>query len=111
MAFTQVVIQGAGPLPISAPVQPVSNYPATILVSGSGWSKTPGAKIGFAVLLDTTLIGYAQAYVNEASTHRTLVAPMFQVQFPDFDTHSITLQPLTGTVTDQNDFFTVTVMY
>ena len=111
MAFTQVVIQGAGPLPLSGNVTPVSNYPATIFVSGSAWSQTPNMPIGFEVLLDGNLVGKAQFFVNEASTHRTLVAPMLQLQFPDFNQHQITLQPLPGTTTDQNDFFSVTVMY
>ena len=87
-----------------------------IIASGSGWTRTPG-KIGMSIAVDGTIKGYANSYSNETYSHKAFTTNPLVVSGIAAGKHTITLAPLFGglapfggTVTDVNDFFSVTVL-
>jgi hypothetical protein len=103
------VIDQQGPLPLEGTYNKRAGGTLLVSAAGSGYSDTGEQKIGMTVLIDNKPVGTAQVYTNEKLSHKAFV-PAFEVvnQLPK-GTHTIKLEPLGGTKTDQNDFFRVTV--
>lgn len=104
------IIDQAGPLPISKTVQWPSSNTVMMAVSGSAWSQTPNTPIGVRVSLDATAVGTLQMYANQASTHIGFPTGFYAVNNEQGQV-TVMLNPSQGTVTDQNDHFTVTLIY
>ena len=83
----------------------------TLLISaaGSGWSSNKDQLIGMNVYVDNNKVGTAQVWTNEATSHKAFVPVFAVVNNVSKGKHTIKLEPLGGTKTDQNDFFRVTV--
>lgn len=107
----QTVISSYGPLPLKGTFNAESDAEMVVVVSGSAWSNTPGQWVGVQVLLDGNIIGEAAVFCNEASSHRALITTFIPAS-TSFGEHAITLQAVSNnTVTDQNDFLNVYIMY
>ena len=113
------IINQAGPLPISETFSPEVTGPATIVVSGSVWTKKTNAMIGIEVLLDGNSVGKAQIFSNGPSTHRTVVSEYISISLdsqwsldpPTPASYKLTLQPMNGdTIGDKNDQYSVTLL-
>lgn len=106
-------IMNSRPGPLTQPFEArfkTSGGPIVIVASGSGYS-TSGARIlGMNVIVDGLVRGEARVYTNEASSHRAFVASGIPVTGLARGNHTLRLEPLSGTQTDGNDFFTVTVL-
>jgi hypothetical protein len=110
------VIDANGPLPVSG------NYTSKggtliILAAGSGWAPGPGGGmpantvIGMRVRVDGTVEGTAEAYTNEAASHKAFVPATIVVRGLPAGPVPIVLEKAPGpTNTDNNDFFKVTVI-
>jgi hypothetical protein len=98
-----------GPLPFEATFM-TSGGPIVILASGSGFSASGARVLGMDVLVDGLVRGEARVYTNEASSHRAFVTSGIPVTGLKGGTHTLRLVAHTGTQTDGNDFFTVTVL-
>ena len=83
----------------------------TLIISaaGSGWSSNNDQLIGMNVYVDNNKVGTAQVWTNEAASHKAFVPVFAVVNNVSKGPHTIKLEPLGGTKTDQNDFFRVTV--
>ncbi len=115
MADAQVVINQNGPLPITASFQALSDGPALVMLSGSVWTQNADTLIGVDLSVDGgPAIGGANIFANNAATHMAVVPIVIPYIFSlgPPPTHEITLSAgTTGTVSDQNDFFQVTILY
>jgi hypothetical protein len=111
MADVQVIIDQAGPLPIKGTAEIESDGPAVLTLAGSVWSQTSNAMIGVSLLIDGEAASSARIFSNGPSTHRAVVPVTVPYTFT-IGSHTFTLEPMTAqTVSDANDFFTLSVQY
>jgi hypothetical protein len=101
--------EASGPLPITSQAFTSSGGMLMVFASGSGSSPAASTSIGMYLELDGATIGNASFFTNEASSHKALVSTVIFTT-PLAGSHTITVQPLTGTTTDGNDFFSVTTL-
>lgn len=106
----QLILQQAGPLPISATFNSIGDSPMYVEVNGSVWSQTANVMIGIDILIDGQSVGMAQIFSNGSSTHRAVVPAYIQVTLGEGQ-HKLTLVASANTVSDFNDFFTAVIHY
>lgn len=106
----QVVINQAGPLPITAPFNAPSDAPMYLEVCGSVWSQNVNNMLGIAIQLDGQNVGTAKIYSNGSTTHRTVVPAYILIQLGNTP-HTLTLSASGGAVSDSNDVFTAVIHY
>jgi hypothetical protein len=110
--FAQVILQGNGPLPLKGTFEVDSTDSATVFISASASATAPASSIGVQLALDGTVVGGAAVFSNEPGSHKALISPLTIVTLPSPGTHTVTLTAANGsTVSDANDFFTVTIIY
>ena len=103
------VIDDHGPLPLEGTYNKRAGGTLLISAAGSGWSSDKDQRIGMKVYVDNNKVGTAQVWTNEAASHKAFVPVFAVVNNVSKGKHTIKLEPLDGTKTDQNDFFRVTV--
>ncbi|PYS47797.1 MAG: hypothetical protein DMF68_15100, partial [Acidobacteria bacterium] len=102
----QVIVQQAGPLPITATFEAPGDDPMYLEVNGSVWSQETDAIIGIGIDLDGNEVGWAQIFSNGNATHRTVIPAYIPIQLSEGQ-HTLTLFLYTGeTTSDSNDFYT-----
>lgn len=107
----QVILQQAGPLPITTNFESPGDEPMYLEVNGSVWAQETDAIIGIGIEVDGQNIGYAQIFSNGNATHRPVVPAYVQIQLGE-GSHTLTLFAYTGeTVSDTNDFYTAVIHY
>ncbi len=107
----QVILNQAGPLPITATFTAPGDEPMFLEICGSVWSQSANQLLGIVATLDGNELGAAQIYSNGAATHRATVPGYLQVQLSEGQ-HTLTLS--TGgstTVSDFNDFYAAVLHY
>jgi hypothetical protein len=80
-----------------------------ISASGSGYSLVGGARIGMNVVLDGTTVDNCSVEANPANTHMAFVPKTIVKPGVSAGNHTLVLSPISGTSTDVNDNFNVTV--
>jgi hypothetical protein len=109
--MSQVVINQAGPLPITMKLSWPSTETVLVAVSGSAWSQKPNSMMAVKLTIHSTTIGTLQLFANAAGTHLAFPTAFFAVN-GEFGETSIVLTAVDGnTLTDQNDHFTVALIY
>jgi len=107
----QVIINQAGPLPITATFDSPGDDPMYLEVNGSVWSQGTQSMIGIGIALDTQNVGAAQLFNNASTTHRTVVPAYIAIQLSEGQ-HTLTLSGNTSTTTsDSNDFYTAVIHF
>ncbi len=106
VAAAQVINAAAGPFPVSG-MFTSGGGTIVLLVDGSGFSGIGAAPIGLTVSVDGAQQGVVRGYVNEANTHRAMVASTMVVTGLAAGSHTVTLTALGATLSDVNDFFSV----
>lgn len=108
----QVLLNQAGPLPITATFNAPGDSPMYIEVNGSVWTQTANQMTGIDVALDGNPVGTAQIFSNAASTHRSVVPVYIPVKLTQGQ-HTLTLTPKKGstTVSDFNDWYVAVIHY
>lgn len=107
----QVIINQAGPLPITVPFDAPGDEPMYLEVSGSVWTQDAAVMTGIAIAIDGQNVGTAQIFSNQSTTHRAVVPAYILIQL-DANPHSITLSNASGgTTSDFNDFYTAVIHY
>ncbi len=81
-----------------------------LFVSGSGFSNAGAQVIGVQILIDGIFHGVAQVFTNEALSHKSFTANATLVKGILAGAHTLTLTAMPNTVTDFNDFFSVTIL-
>jgi len=106
-----VVLHQAGPLPIKTTVRWPSSNLVTVAVSGSAWARNPNTMVAVDVTISSEKIGTLQIFANKAQVHLALPDAFIATQgiFGEF---ALTLTAANGnTITDENDIFTVALLY
>ncbi len=111
---TTIVLQQAGPLPLSTTFSlPPSATPAVLVVYGTVWTLDTNVMIGCNISVNGTVLAEATVFSNAPSTHRQFTPRAIQLQ-DDAATASTTPEAMTlqltagpHTVTDQNDSYLV----
>jgi hypothetical protein len=80
-----------------------------ITASGSGYTTVVSA-IGMNILLDGVVIGSCQTFANQVNSHMSFVPKTFVKKGVAAGSHSISLQPLSGTLSNSGDNYSVTVI-
>jgi hypothetical protein len=107
----QVILAQAGPLPITVSFNAPGDEPMWLEVNGSVWSQIGNQMIGFSVELDNNVLGQAQIFSNDPTTHRAVVPAYFEVQLNE-EQYSLTLTRANiSTVSDSNDNYTAVLHY
>ena len=106
----QLILQQAGPLPITASFNSIGDTPMYLEVNGSVWTQTANVMIGIDIQIDGQAIGKAQIFSNANTTHRTVVPAYIQVKLGQ-GPHKLTLAASANTVSDFNDRFTAVIHY
>jgi len=105
------IINQTGPLPIKAQFTAPLDGPTLLVVTSSLWATAANTLVQLNVTLDGTQIATGKMFSNGASTHRVL--PTLFVGFPlSFGQHTLTLSLAGANVTsDQNDFFSASLIF
>ena len=107
----QVIINQAGPLPITATFNAPGDEPMYLEINGTVWSQKANQMIGIAVSLDGQAVGAAQIFSNGAATHRAVVPAYIAIQLTQGQ-HTLILSPNnSATVSDYNDFYTAVIHF
>ena len=107
-----VIFDGSGALPQSVKFQSPLEGPATFVLSATAWTQSAATLIGVSLSLDGNVIGTAQCFANFNANHQAMMTTFIPVEYLSYDTHLIELTNAnSGTVTDVNDYFQVTLLY
>lgn len=105
----QVIINQAGPLPITVTFESPGDEPMYLEVNGSVWTQNVNAMIGITIELDGQNVGTAQIYSNGNATHRAVVPAYIEITLSE-GPHTLTLSASpSATVSDSNDFYTAVI--
>ena len=107
---TKKIIDTSGPLPIKEPFVLKHNTIGMLFVSGSVFSNSRETPLSIQVTVDGNFVGRLGIFANPPLTHLALVPEIFELSLSSGN-HVVGLAPLGGTVSDGNDFFTVTFVY
>jgi hypothetical protein len=107
----QVILNQAGPLPITVDFEAPGDGPMNLEVNGSVWTQTPNAMTAIVVELNSSPLGAALIYSNGNATHRTVVPGYFAVEFSGEGTNTLTLSAADMAVSDANDWYTAVIHY
>lgn len=106
-----VIIDQAGPLPISTKVNWPSSNTVIVAVSGSAFAKTPGTILRVKMSIGGTGVSIAQVCANQAATHLAIPTSFYATKGIPGE-FTLTLSAADGnTLTDANDRFTVALLY
>jgi hypothetical protein len=109
--MSKVVINQAGPLPITVPVSWPSDRAVLVSVSGSAFTQQAGSQLAVKLSIHSTGMGTLQLTANAAGTHMVLPTGFFDVNGV-IGGADIVLSAANGTtLTDKNDLFTVALIY
>lgn len=101
--------QQSGPLPLNG--QFTSNGGTLLLfASGSGFLNAGGGQIGMEVVIDNAVKAKARGFTNEASSRKAFTTSAVVVILIGAGQHNLSVRTMPATVTDGNDFFTVTIL-
>ena len=107
----QLIIQQAGPLPITVNFNAPGDEPMYLEINGSVWTQVPNQLLGIAIALDGRAVGTAHIFSNTPATHRAVVPAYIPIQLGEGQ-HTLTLSVGTpATVSDSNDFYTAVIHY
>lgn len=101
----QLLGAAPGPLPRQATLETQGGN-LVLLITGSGHGQ-PEALLGMEVLLDGRVVGLVRSYSNEGRSHKAFVPAAISLSGVPPGKHTVELRNWGGTVTDQNDFFSV----
>jgi hypothetical protein len=111
MPQLQTLISQQGPLPITQTFNFEADGDVIFSLSGSAWANEAGM-LAFELFVDDSAVGFAYGFTNEGASHKTLVPMLLPWQL-GFGEHKIMLiaEVNSPTITDQNDYFNVTLIY
>lgn len=119
MAVIQVLLDSKqGPLPITGTFQPQADLVPSVYFTGTAQSSAPGQTISVQVAIIDAQgrdAGSTSGVVfsNEAKQHKTMLGLLINQkpwEFGQTYTYSIAVSGPT-TITDANDFFSLTILY
>ena len=113
MPSVMVIFDGAGPLPQTATFKAPLDGPAVFVLSGTAWTQSAATLTEINLSLDGSVIGKpAMCFANQNANHQALRTTFIEVDNLTYDNHTIEISNGNGdTITDQNDYFQVVLLY
>ncbi|HVE56658.1 MAG TPA: hypothetical protein VNB22_07510, partial [Pyrinomonadaceae bacterium] len=108
-----ILLDTSGALPVSAQFESPADGPVMFVLSGTAWTQNAGNVIGLNLFIDGQGIGNtAMCYANENASHMAMRTTFITFDNLSPGTHTIEILPYgDNTVTDQNDYYQVTLFY
>jgi hypothetical protein len=106
-----MVLRQPGPLPIKTSVKWPTSDSVVVAVSGSAWTKAANRTLAVNLTVGSQQVGTLQLFANPTSTHLAFPSGFFESTQPLGDTPVTLTAGNADTVTDQNDIFTVTLIF
>ena len=107
----QVIVNQAGPLPITATFSALTDEPMYLEVNGSARCQYADSMIKIGIDLDGQNVGSAQIYSNGGNTHRTVVPAYIPIQLSEGQ-HTLALYLSSSeALSDDSDFYTAVIHY
>jgi hypothetical protein len=107
----QVIVNQAGPLPITTTFNALTDEPMYLEVNGSVWCEYAGSMIKIGIDLDGQNVGSAQIYSGGGTAHRTVVPAYIPIQLGQGQ-HTLNLYTSSDEArSDDNDFYTAVIHY
>lgn len=107
-----VIIDTAGPFPKSATFQSPLEGPATFVLTATARTESSPLLTGVSLSLDGNVIGKAMCWANQNNNHIAMRSTFIPVERLSYAEHKIELtNAFSGTITDVNDYFQVTLLY
>lgn len=104
-----IAINSVGPLPRSSAAFATFGGTLRIQYSGSGYSATPNTLVGMTVKLDGVAFDQTGIFANQSGMHLAFVSKEWVLTGIPAGNHTITLEAMSGTFTDNGDIFNATV--
>lgn len=106
-----IINQQAGPLPIQVTIPWPSTSTVVVAASGSAWTQRAGTTLAVNVTIGDVVIATMKLFANQVGTHMAL--PTTFTAIPGkYGNVTVTLTAANNTtITDQNDYFTVALLY
>lgn len=106
---TVLAINTGGPLPLTSSAFSTSGGTLVLSFSGSGFAGAPNTMLGMSVLLDGNFVDQTGLFANNPGMHLAFVSKQWVLTGIAAGSHTVTLTADSGTATDYNDIFNVTV--
>jgi hypothetical protein len=107
-----VILDTAGPLPTAVKFNSPLEGPATFVLTATARTDSAAILTGVSLSLDGNVIGTAMCWANQNNNHMAMRTTFIPVEYLSYDTHTIELtNAYSGTITDVNDYFQVTLLY
>lgn len=108
-----VIFDGAGPLPVTAKFDSPLDGPAVFVLTATAWTQSAPILTGVYLVLDGNAIGSAaMCFANQNAVHLAMRPTFIDVADLSYGSHTIEIVNASGdTITDQNDYFQVTLLY
>lgn len=113
MADVVVLVDAAGPLPLSINFDAPGDGPVTFVLTGTAWTQNAPCLTGIQLMLDgETLSRTAICFANENANHQALRPAFIPIENLSYGSHTLEIVPYNQqTVTDLNDYFQVVLYY
>ena len=113
MADAIVIYDGAGPLPVTATFQSPADGAVVFALSGTARTESAATLTGIKLVLDGQVIGSpAMCWANQNDNHIAMRTTFIPYDNLTIGQHSIEIEiAYSGTITDVNDYFQVTLFY
>jgi archaellum component FlaG (FlaF/FlaG flagellin family) len=111
---SMILFDGPGPLPQQATFNAPSDGPVTFFLSGTARTEAAATLTGITLLIDGNAIGKAMCWANQNDNHTAMRASMIDFDNLTFGEHTIEIindPDLPNTITDENDYFQVALLY
>lgn len=105
---TQVLNLSPGGLPVTGAFSS-SGKTVVVFISGTGYAAS-AKLIGMELLVDGVSKGFAKSFTNESSSHKAFSSNAIVISGLAAGTHTLSLNSWNSTNTDDNDFFSATVL-
>ena len=108
-----IIYDGPGPLPVTTTFESPLDGPAVLVLTGTARTENAAGLTGIALVLDGDTIGNtAMCWANQNNNHIAMRPTFINVDNLAYGEHTIEIVNAYGiTVTDENDYFQVTLLY
>lgn len=97
-----------GPLPLTSETFKTDGGDFLLFVSGSAWRSGGGPTVSFDIFVDDVPCGTSQVWANNTGMHMATIPVTLLIQDLEAGEHTVKLEAVGSTITDQNDYFNVT---
>lgn len=107
-----VIYDGAGPLPVKASFESPTSTGVVFVLTATARTQSAPTLTGVSLSLDGNNIGSAMCWANQNDNHIAMRSTLIPYTGITIGEHTIEIDnAYSGTITDENDYFQVTMLY